>query len=128
MNNKFKKVIASVCIATSLFSVSAFALKLDYKLTMQPGIMAFSYSDTNPKNDTEQMAYITVSSISVPSNIVHAKVTDKNYNDYTTEFTITSTGSYKKQYTEHYATKSQPMRLGMQATTQVQTVIGRWNS
>lgn len=129
MNNIIKKVIVSSCVVVSLFSVSAFGVhnKYDYfDFGLGAGTNYVS-SVANPKNDSEQTAYVTVQTKTDSSTIVHMRVVNASNNVCTNEKNITSTGKYTMPY-RVYSPAGSNMKLQMQATTQYQAVFGVWDS
>ena len=125
-NVKFLAIICILTIASSLFTFAALAAKHNFTLRPAAGSNSFVYTPINQKSDAEQMAYVTVSSMS-PTTVVYAQVTDVNYIPHINPVTVNGTGRYNKSYNS-YAQEGEPMRLGMRATTLTTTVSGAWNS
>lgn len=86
--------------------------------------------DTNTKGDNEQRAYVTLTS-KTKSSIVYARVRKASNNAIATgEAALTSTYyTYKIPYAKSANVKAgMKMKIQFQATTQTQTIQGRWCS
>ena len=121
-------VLCSVVTLTSMATVFVYAETntfTNFSITTGGGWKTIP--DGNTKDDNEQKAYITVTSKSNAST-AYARV--KRVSDSqicTGELAITSTGTKTVNYLSNKNVRSgQQMKLQFQATTQNQTISGRW--
>lgn len=126
-----KRVFAIICTLmcmSFMFSVVALAANHDFDpITVTVGGGWKTVPDSNSKSDSEQKAYVTITSKS-NSSLVYARVIKaSNSKVYTGEKSISSTGTYTIPYTI-YAGTGTAMKLQFQGTTQNQTLKGRWCS
>ena len=128
---RVRKVFAVVCSVAMLTSMSALCVLAEthtftnFSITSGGGWK--TVPDGNTKDDNEQKAYITVTTRS-NSSIVYTRV--KRVSDSsvcTGESAITSTGTKTVNYYSYKNVQAgQQMKVQFQATTQNNTITGRW--
>lgn len=128
MKKIFSALICAIMCTLLTFSFATFASNHEFdSITLMPGGGWKTVPDGNTKSDNEQNAYVTISSKSGAALVYARVVKASNKEVCTNEQVISKTGKYKLAYKKK-VNKGVQMKLQFQATTQVDTVRGKWCS
>ena len=128
MKKIFSAFICAIICTSLTFSFATFASNHEFDaITVIPGGGWRTVPDGNTKSDNEQNAYVTIASKSGASLIYARIVKASNKEICTYEQPISKTGKYKLAYKKRVS-KGVQMKLQFQATTQADTVRGKWCS